>query len=339
MNLNPFSRLWVSGLAAIGFLYAIKVSSWTFFGVVAAVALLHSLVANQTCQTSVKNASVFITGAGSGLGRALAVEAARRGARVVHISGRRVAPLQETARLVRAVNADVVVEIYELDVSKPEMVQQVADRVLQSKHGCPDILVNNAGMGSWWHVEDTSMAAGLQMTAVPYLGAFYCTRAFIQAMQKRGTGHILNLTSTVSIVPIRSALTYQVARYAMRGFSLSLAEDLREYPNIGVTLLNSAEVTGTDYFKTNANAIPWILTLPAVQAMNYDTTTTAKKTWGAVQAGVTEIILAESLWPVVWMITLLPGFAQRMMRLGNIGWRAAEKKKAQEAVAGDKKAD
>lgn len=323
------NRMYVTALACVAFLVLVKVSSWKVLGYLAAVCVLHGLVGGQTAKTAVNGKTVFITGAGSGLGRALALSAARKGAKALYLCGRRTQPLQVTRTLIEGATASYATKpqvlIYELDVSNEEQVTAVSKKVVET-HGCPDIIVNNAGMGSWLHMEDTTMENNRKMTASPYLGAFNVTRSFVTEMMARGTGHILNITSSASVIPMRSTVSYQAMRAAMRAFSLSLGEDLREYPKIGVTLLNSAEITGTEYEVANRLALPWIMTLPPVKALEYDTDRTADKTWNGVQDGEAEIVLPESLWPVFWLYNTFPDFAMRLLRLGTVGWRASEKK-------------
>ena len=129
------------------------------------------------------------------------------------------------------------------------------------------------------------------------------------------------------MIPLRSAVGYGVSRVAMQGLSKSLREDLLE-ANIGVTLLNSAEIEGTDYFTTNQTTIPWLFTLPFIKMFNKTTDSTADAALQGVEDGEVEVIVPEIDWPLLWLQKVVPDFMAALVRIGNVGKRSAKPKAA-----------
>ena len=116
-------------------------ASYATFALIVAPLLLYAMFGERTYAMQLRGASVLVTGAGSGLGRALAIEAARRGARCVHLCGRREAPLEETKKLLASVSAsEVQVEVHaDFDVSNGEATLARCEACIV-KHGAPDLI-------------------------------------------------------------------------------------------------------------------------------------------------------------------------------------------------------
>ena len=106
------------------------------------------------------------------------------------------------------------------------------------------------------------------MMDVPYMGAFYTTRAFIEPMLARNSGHIINMTSAVGFFAFQGAVAYTAARWAMRGFSEGLRTDLR-HTNIKVSLIAPGKVD-SPYFTNNPNSVEKI---PRISDILYKTLT------------------------------------------------------------------
>ncbi len=188
---------------------------------------------------------VLVTGASSGIGAATAKAMAREGGRLLLLARRR-SSLEEVAAEIKAKGGEAWV--YAVDLCDPAAVEQTA-QAIQSEVGVPDILINNAGAGRWLPVEETSPEEVVQMMASPYFGAFYITRAFLAPMRKRGTGHIVNVTSPAGFVAWPNSTAYTVARWAMRGFNEALRADLHE-TQIHLSLIVPTAVAST-YFANN----------------------------------------------------------------------------------------
>lgn len=159
---------------------------------------------------------------------------------------RREEELEKVASAIRA--AGGTASVHPADLTDDAAVEHLARRVT-GEVGAPDILVNNAGAGQWKFIEETSAEEARQMVALPYVAAFSVTRAFIPEMLRRGSGHVVNISSAASRVAWPGATAYVAARWAMRGFTEALRADLRG-TGIGVTLFESG-VVETPYWQHN----------------------------------------------------------------------------------------
>jgi len=195
--------------------------------------------------TRLAGSTALVTGASTGIGAATARELGLRGARVLLVA-RSEGPLRDLAQEIGMRAA-----AYPTDVSDPDAVAAMAERV-RSEVGVPDVIVNNAGAGRFLFIEETSAEELVQMTAVPYFAAFFVTRAFIEGMLTRGSGHIVNVNTPVSTIVWPGAMGYAGARWAMRGFTKALRADLRG-TGIKVTEVIPGKVT-SDYFAHNPGA-------------------------------------------------------------------------------------
>jgi len=180
----------------------------------------------------------LVTGASGGIGAATARELARRGARVLLLARRR-----EELERVAAGLGDRAAAVHAADLTDPDAVARVASRITADL-GTPDLIVNNAGAGQWKFVEETSPAEAVAMMAAPYFAAFFVTQAFLPGMLARGSGHIVNVSSTASRFVWPGATAYTAARWAVRGFTEALRADLAG-TRIGVTLFEAGAVASS----------------------------------------------------------------------------------------------
>ena len=236
----------ISATTAVALIYSMRTCEWmTFVAFVIVPGVLYALLAEQTKATKLRGKTVLVTGSSSGLGLALAREAAKRGAAKVVLASRTKAALEAAAKLCAgdATHGSFEAVVAPCDVTKPDDV-----RALLKELPPVDVLVNNAGAGAWKHVEETTPEEAYGMMACPYQAAFTMTSLLVPTMVARATDcHVVNVTSAASEVGFRGAVGYATARWAMRGFSRMLAQDLKQL-GIGVTHLNAAEISGTSYF-------------------------------------------------------------------------------------------
>lgn len=157
----------------------------------------------------------LITGAGSGIGRAIALAYAREGARLV-LAGRTEATLQAVAA---EAGNDALARV--TDVQDEASVAALFDQVAESM-GQLDILVNNAGVGFVRPTEDLALADWQRVIGTNLTGPFLCARAAARLMLPRGHGCMINLVSLTSL----SGLPMRAAYGASKGGLLSLTQSL-----------------------------------------------------------------------------------------------------------------
>jgi NADP-dependent 3-hydroxy acid dehydrogenase YdfG len=165
----------------------------------------------------------WVTGGGTGIGRAGALALATAGAKVV-ISGRSDKTLNETAALIA--KAGGMVEIRKLDVADKRAVARVA-AAIEKKHRRVDILVNSAGINFpnrfWKNLTADSFD---RIVAVNLSGALYCTNAVLPAMRARKDGLVINVSSWAG--KFESYLTgpaYNASKHAMVAMTMSLNDE------------------------------------------------------------------------------------------------------------------
>jgi NADP-dependent 3-hydroxy acid dehydrogenase YdfG len=163
-----------------------------------------------------------VTGAGRGIGRAIAVELGRMGARVGLVA-RGVAGLEETARMI----GDGA-QIIPADVRRRDEVHKFIDRAA-STLGPLDILVNAAGMGVFGLVTEFSDEDYDAILDTNLRGIFLASRYVLPSMISRGAGDIVNIASIAGKVGTAKRAVYCASKFGVIGFSQALAEEVREH--------------------------------------------------------------------------------------------------------------
>jgi|SRR5882672_2988471 len=174
-----------------------------------------------------------ITGAGRGIGAAIAISLSTLGAHVV-LCGRTRSALEATSSAIQ--QQDGQSTVLECDVADLDSVESVAKRVEQI-FGRLDILVNNAGIGGgssplhqlapdvWDRVMNTNLR-----------GVYYCIRSFAPLMIRAHTGHIVNISSLAGKNALPNGAAYSVSKWGLNGLTYSVAEELRVH-NIRVSVI------------------------------------------------------------------------------------------------------
>ncbi|MBK9139016.1 MAG: SDR family oxidoreductase [Verrucomicrobia bacterium] len=163
-----------------------------------------------------------ITGAGRGLGRAIATALAKAGATVV-LTGRHAAPLEAAAEAIRADGGQA--GALACDVTCEEAVRALAETV-RGWHGRTDILINNAGINVRKPVTEFTLAEWRSVLDTNLTGAFLMCREFVPLMRGRGYGRILNLTSIMSHVALPGRTAYAASKAGLLGLTRALALEL-----------------------------------------------------------------------------------------------------------------
>lgn len=175
--------------------------------------------------------TVWITGASSGIGEALARAFVQAGANVI-LSARRV---DELERVKRSCNANDRISILPFDLADADSLPAVAERALALRGGI-DLLVNNGGISQRALAKDTKLDVDRRIMEVNYFSAVALTKAVLPNMLLRGRGRIVAVSSVVGYVgtPMRSA--YSASKHALHGFFESLRAELNG-TGVSVTLV------------------------------------------------------------------------------------------------------
>jgi NAD(P)-dependent dehydrogenase (short-subunit alcohol dehydrogenase family) len=170
----------------------------------------------------------LVTGAGTGVGKAVAIALAKAGYNLV-LAGRRKEPLEETAAAINAAGSQALVAT--ADVSKRDQVVALFDKV-KSSFGRLDVLFNNAGVGAPpVPLEDLPFEAWQNVVATNLTGMFLCTQEAIKIMkaQKPRGGRIINNGSISAHTPRPFTVAYTATKHAVTGLTKSTSLDCRPY--------------------------------------------------------------------------------------------------------------
>ncbi|MDA0842158.1 MAG: SDR family NAD(P)-dependent oxidoreductase [Planctomycetota bacterium] len=169
--------------------------------------------------------TALITGGGTGIGRAIGLALAARGASVA-VCGRTREPLEQTAGLIReyGVNSAAI----QADISKEEEVANLIKET-EALLGPVSILVNNAGVARFAPVWELTPDDFDEMMAVNVRGSFLCSRAVIPGMIERGLGRILNIASVAGLKPYSTQGGYCASKHAQIGLAKVMGLELQEY--------------------------------------------------------------------------------------------------------------
>jgi NAD(P)-dependent dehydrogenase (short-subunit alcohol dehydrogenase family) len=180
-----------------------------------------------------KNRVVVITGAGSGIGRAIARAFAERGARLhlLDLHGYRVEELAGELRLM-AVEAHA----HTVDVRDPQAMEAVAQEVYE-RHGRCHVLVNNAGVGHGSYVHEMTLDDWKWVLDTNLWGVIHGIHAFVPRMiDQGGDAHIVNMASVLGLLAVPTMAPYCASKFAIVGLSESLSMELAPF-GIGVSAI------------------------------------------------------------------------------------------------------
>jgi len=193
--------------------------------------------------TDLKNKNALITGAGKGIGKAIALALAKEGVNVILVS-RTQSDVDQLA--VETSKLGVKSLALSADVSDINSINNAVEKAL-AEFKTIDILINNAGIASFGKFLELEPDAWERIIKVNLMGTYYTTRAVIPNMIERQTGDIINISSTAGLNGNALTSAYSASKFAVLGLTDSLMQEMRKH-NIRVTALTPSTVA-TDMAK------------------------------------------------------------------------------------------
>jgi NAD(P)-dependent dehydrogenase (short-subunit alcohol dehydrogenase family) len=181
-----------------------------------------------------RGSRALVTGAASGIGRAVALQLAREGARL-YLTDVNADGLAETVSLARAAGADVA-EHRALDITDYDAVAEFAADI-HDRHPAMDVVLNIAGISAWGTVDRLSHHHWRSMVEVNLMGPIHVIQNFIPPMISAGSGgRLVNVSSAAGLVALPWHAAYSASKFGLRGLSEVLRFDLARH-RIGVSLV------------------------------------------------------------------------------------------------------
>jgi short-subunit dehydrogenase len=179
--------------------------------------------------TAIRGAAAAVTGAASGIGRALALELAARGCDLA-LADRDEAGLQvvaaEIAKTDSAKGQQRKVSVHRLDVGDPSQIEAFAQAAVTAHPGL-NIVINNAGVALLGQFSEIDQAQMDWLMNINFWGVVHSCRAFLPHLSRQREAHIVNLSSIFGIIAPPGQTAYAAAKFAVRGFSESLRHELQ----------------------------------------------------------------------------------------------------------------
>jgi len=174
--------------------------------------------------TVIRGAAAAVTGAASGIGRALALELAARGCDVA-LADRDEAGMQAVAAEIAKAGARKV-SLHRVDVAEPGQIEAFSQAAIAAHPGL-NILINNAGVALLGQFAEIDQAQMEWLMNINFWGVVHSTRAFLPHLSRQQEAHIVNLSSIFGIIAPPGQTAYSAAKFAVRGFSESLRHELK----------------------------------------------------------------------------------------------------------------
>ncbi|HXG11388.1 MAG TPA: SDR family oxidoreductase [Gemmataceae bacterium] len=252
---------------------------------------------------SIEGSRILITGASQGIGRALAVAAAERGARVL-AAARSADLLRELAGEVRARGGTL--ETVVADVTSPEDRQRMVEAARHFFGGL-DILVNNAGIGATGHFVEVSPERLRKIMEVNFFGLTETTRAFLPLLRQGNRPAIVNISSIAGKRGIPARSEYSASKFAVQGFSEALRAEL-DKDGIDVIVICPG-LTQTNFSR---NMLEQKARMPLDHLRGMTAEQVARKTLRAIEKGKHEVCLTLQGKLMVFVSRFFPRLADHI---------------------------
>jgi len=242
-----------------------------------------------------------ITGAASGIGRALAAELCGRGATVVlsDIDGS-AADAATTQLLATGARA----ESAEVDVTDAGAVAAVVENAVE-KHGRLDLIFNNAGIAVTGDARDLSLDHWRRVIDVNLMGVVYGSDAAYKVMARQGHGHIVNIASLAGLTPFPTNIPYSTTKHAVVGLSMSLRAE-GEALGVGVSAVCPGFVASNIYTSSEAVNVPQEMLLDQVPFKKVPADDAARRILDGVARNKPIIVFPWYAHLIWWLYRLSP---------------------------------
>ncbi|SHG38672.1 3-oxoacyl-[acyl-carrier protein] reductase [Flavobacterium segetis] len=184
-----------------------------------------------------KNKNALVTGAGKGIGKAIAIALAKEGVNVILLA-RTQSDLDEVAHEINGLGVKTLTVV--ADVADLNSVNSAVEKAL-TQFKTIDILINNAGIAAFGKFLELEPAAWENIIQVNLMGTYYVTRAVLPNMIERQVGDIINISSTAGLSGNALTSAYSASKFAVLGLTDSLMQEVRKH-NIRVTALTPSTV-------------------------------------------------------------------------------------------------
>jgi NAD(P)-dependent dehydrogenase (short-subunit alcohol dehydrogenase family) len=253
-----------------------------------------------------------VTGAASGIGRALAQVLARRGSSLA-LADVDAAGLADTARLVE--DAGRRASTHVVDVADWERMVAFADEAVAA-HGGVDLVVNNAGVSVTGTLEEQSIEDLRWIVGVNFWGVVHGCKAFLPHLRRRPEGHLVNVSSVFGLIGLPTQSSYCATKFAVRGFSEALWAELAD-SRIGVTVVHPGGVN-TNIVRASRTADP---DAKAQMIERFERSAVAPEVVAeqiarGVERGALRVRVCRETYAVDWAKRLFPSGVHRLVRAG-----------------------
>ena len=255
--------------------------------------------------TNIRGSRALVTGAASGIGKLLALEMGKAGARLVlwDIDARGLGAARDELRGIGC-EADV----YVCDLTRRADIEAVAAETL-ARSGPVDILVNNAGIVSGKSLLAISPAEIERTFQVNTLALFWTARAFLPGMLERDRGHLVTIASAAGLAGTSKLTDYCSSKFAAVGFDESLRVELKSQESKVVTTVVCPFYTNTGMFAGVRTRFPWLLPI-------LDPEYVVKRTVRAIEKDRRRLVMPRFVYtgwptrllPVAWFDALMAFF-------------------------------
>jgi len=266
-----------------------------------------------------------ITGAASGIGRALALELARRGAHLalVDVSEDALASVAKEAAARAPSASGRRITTHVVDVADADAMAALPDAVVAA-HGAVHLLVNNAGVSVTGTLEEQSLEDLRWIVGVNFWGVVHGCKFFLPHLRRAGDAHIVNLSSMFGLIGLPTQSSYCATKFAVRGFSEALWAELRG-AGIGVTVVHPGGVR-TNIVRASRTADPAAKAqmIERFERMAMEPDEVAKRILRAVERGDLRVVICREAVLTDLVKRLLPAGVHHLVawgyrRMGSLG--------------------